>query len=75
MSEIKLQGGITPILDSIVMAATQNFDQALFGVLTVDNTDFQGFDRQLCWFSTVDHWLSTHLQKYMEECIATAPLP
>ena len=75
MSEIKLQEGITPILDSIVMAATQNFDQALFGVLTVDNTDFQGFDRQLCWILTVDHWLSTHLQKYTEECVATAHLP
>ena len=48
MSEIKLQEGITPILDSIVMAATQNFDQAPFGVLTIDNADFQGFDRQLC---------------------------
>ena len=75
MSEIKLQEGITPILDSIVMAATQNFVQALFGGLTVDNTDFQGFDRQRCWISTVDHWLSTHLQKYTEECMATPPFP
>ena len=47
MSEVKLQGGVTPILDSIVMAATQNFDQALFCALTVDNADIWGFDRQL----------------------------
>ena len=49
--------------------------KTFFWRLTVDYTDFQGFDHWLHWISTVDYWLRAQLRKYGEECIVTPPLP
>ena len=63
----RFRGGVTTIGDRRSTSSLWH--------LTVDHADFWGFDRWLCWISTIDHWLCAHLQKYTEECIATSPLP